>query len=280
MWRRRWQRCRRCESPTRKTPYLTATRRRPSSPPSRMRSSHPTIPSPPSGPLLHREEDAIGSTVTWSNPRPGDREGGRQESLGTCRFPPQNDRIDNVDGGDGSHDRDDQDVTTMDVAGGIIVEYSDCDSFAITAAITIGGAAPETRWRQILALAHVVEAHDSSRRRSSTNAAAEFFPSWLIGALSPSVVVHRRVLRSRIGRRWDVSPLPRLSSAAAAAAVISSCPPPSSHLLCHRRPLMFIIASWLPPPSPLHRRRHLSSALACRRPPPSFPSIVRLHGGK
>ncbi len=56
-------------------------------------------------------------------------------------------------------------------------------------------------------------AHDSSQRRSSTNAAAGFFTSWLIGALSPSVVVHRRVLRLRIGERWYVSPLPRLSSA-------------------------------------------------------------------
>ena len=139
----------------------------------------------------------IGSTVAWSNPWPGDREGGRQESLGTCRFPPQNDRINNVDGGDGSNNRDNQDVTTMDIAGGIIIEDSDCDSFAITAAITIGGAAPKTRWRQIIALAHVVEAHDSSLRRSSTNATAEFFPSWLIGALSPSVIVHRRVLRLR-----------------------------------------------------------------------------------
>jgi hypothetical protein len=43
--------------------------------------------------------------------------------LGTFPFPPQNDRIDYVDGGDDSHDRDDEDVTTMGVAGGIIVEY-------------------------------------------------------------------------------------------------------------------------------------------------------------
>jgi hypothetical protein len=73
-------------------------------------------------------------------------------------------------------------------------------------------------------------AHDSSQRRSSTNAAAGFFTSWLIGALSPSVVVHRRVLRLRIGERWYVSPLPRLSSAAAAAAVISSSMPSPSHV--------------------------------------------------
>ena len=101
--------------------------------------------------------------------------------------------------------------------------------------ITIRDAASKERWQQILALTHLVEAHNLSRRWSSPMLRPIFthhccLLDYLIGAFSPFVVTHRHVLHLCVGGRWDVSPLPLLLSD---ATTVQSPPVRRHHLISY-----------------------------------------------